>query len=213
VLECQGPQSRFDSPPGRRALRMLSKLQSSGCDSQKRWSVPHWHLVGRLSRLCVACPASAKTAPVTVAGRPDTCAITLRLGHELGFAVAVQDSHLDAVFGAHAGRRRQRPVPDGEAVRQPRHEQVRVAGAQLDRAEEAVFRHSEQVLKVRLLRHMSHIHVSACAAIQRPTTRVAAETGVLMAIICHANHTQPKPGRRASCRVSTRQHSEPWSPV
>jgi len=75
----------------------------------------------------------------------------LRMGHELGFSVRVQGPRLDAVLGAHAGRRGQGPVPDGEAVRQPRHEQVRVAGAQLDRAEEAVFRNAEQVLEVRLL--------------------------------------------------------------
>ena len=43
------------------------------------------------------------------------------------------------------------PVPHGEAVGQPRHEQVRVAAAQLDGAEEAVLRDAEQVLEVRLL--------------------------------------------------------------
>lgn len=60
-------------------------------------------------------------------------------------------AHLDAVLGAHASRRRQRPVPHRETVWKARHEQVRVAGAQLDRTEEAVLGDAEEVLEVRLL--------------------------------------------------------------
>ena len=76
-------------------------------------------------------------------------------------------AHLDAVLGAHAGGRRQRPVPDGEAVGQARHEQVRVAAAQLDGAEEAVLRHAKEILKVRLL--CRDIPEPASGACQRRT--------------------------------------------